>query len=335
MKIVLPLAVSVLLAPGVLSPQPGATGCPSEQAAAPHQGSESARRAAPEFAPGQIFRYQIDLKTSTESRTGGLAEDPQGPAQLEMSLSAVLRLEVLSAPPGQLRLRATYEKSRVTTRGDTYDPQTAQLEDQYRGLEGLTFEFTLEKDGGLGPVASSQEVSTDPKAAAATREWLSQLLSGAAFPPAGAAPGGKWSSEKPLSQAPLTRMVWRSQSQYLRDGPCRTLALGESGSASPDSAETCAIVLTQIEIRQRGSPRDPTPDDYRQRGLRTSGKLSGSGESLSYISLRTGLLVSATQAASEELDLTVSSAQGELQMRYSGRVRTQSNLSLLPETPPL
>jgi hypothetical protein len=52
------------------------------------------------------------------------------------------------------------------------------------------------------------------------------------------------------------------------------------------------------------------------------------------VSLRTGWVVSLTQSGVEEMDITVSNADGEARMRYAGRVRTQSQVTLLPEPPP-
>ena len=109
----------------------------------------------------------------------------------------------------------------------------------------------------------------------------------------------------------------------MRNEPCRP--------SNPSDGEQCAVILTQLQMSQPRPVRDPTPEDYRARGLRTSGTWSGSGESLTYISLRTGWVVSSTQSGSEEMDVTVASAEGETSVRYAGRVRSQSQLSLLPQ----
>ncbi len=97
------------------------------------------------------------------------------------------------------------------------------------------------------------------------------------------------------------------------------------------AGETCAVILTRYEITQPHPPRDATPEDYRKRGLRTAGRWTGSGESLSYVSLRTGWVVSVTQSGTEEMDLTVSTADGSSGVRYAGRVRSQSQVTLLSE----
>jgi len=299
-------------------------------------------RLAPQFVPGQTFRYQMEYRTTTETRRTGLVQDPQAPAQLEITWSALVRLEVLLAEPpaaGSVRLRATYEKSSATARSDIYDPEGASLAAQYSKLQGHSIECTRTADGKVSNFRGLQDLGLprfdrgDPKAVAAVQDWLSQISSGVGGLAREVAPGESWSSEQPAAGAPLVGLVWRTESTYLRNEPCRP--------AVPSDDERCAVILTRLEMSQprfhRGQPRavrDPTPEDYRARGLRTAGTWSGSGESLTYISLRTGWVVSSTQSGSEEMDVTVSSAEGETSVRYAGRVRSQSQISLLPQAAP-
>ena len=292
-------------------------------------------RLAPQFVPGQTFRYQMEYRTTTETRRTGLVQDPQAPAQLEITWSALVRLDVLLAEPpapGSVRLRATYEKSSATARSDIYDPEGASLAAQYSKLQGHSIECTRTADGKVSNFRGLQDLGLprfdrgDPKAVAAVQDWLSQISSGVGGLAREVAPGESWSSEQPAAGAPLVGLVWRTESTYLRNELCRP--------ATPSDGEQCAVILTRLEMSQPRAVRDPTPEDYRARGLRTAGTWSGSGESLTYISLRTGWVVSSTQSGSEEMDVTVSSAEGETSVRYAGRVRSQSQLSLLPQAAP-
>jgi len=306
-------------------------------------------RLVPQFTPGQMLRYSMEFRTTTEGSSAGLIEDPQAPLRREISVTAVVRLEVLDVQPeqraghfasvrtrGRIRLRATYEESAATSRSDSFDPESAAIEEQYRKLEGRSIEFTLDPDGKVREVEGLKEVFPDERVAGAARDWLSQLALGAALPPQGIAPGQKWSSEHtPNFATPLARMVWRMESTYLRNEPCRPAGAVEAGPAD-EADETCGVVLTRFEIAQRSprsAGRDATPEEYRKRGLRTAGKWNGSGESLSYISLRTGWMVSVTQTGSEEIDITIATAAGESRVRYMTRLRTQSHITLIDETP--
>lgn len=295
-------------------------------------------RLAPKFVPGSVLRYQMEFRTTTEGRRTGLVEDPQAPAKLELAWGAVLRVEVLRAEPpgvgGGTRLRATYEKSVATARSDTYDPEGAAMEEQYRKLEGRAVEFTLDAEGKVGEVSGLEEILADEKTASAAREWLGQLAMSASLPREGIAPGQKWSSEQPATTIPLAGLVWRTEFTYPRNERCHPAGSASASGSDPFASETCAVILTRFEMTQPHALRDPTPEGYRSRGLRTAGKWDGSGESLSYVSLRTGLLVSLTQSGTEEMDVTVSTADGASGVRYSGRVHSQSQITLLPDSSP-
>lgn len=310
----------------------------------PARGSSSGKnqpkrvRPAPRFQPGQTLRYQMEFRTVTRGRSEGPVENPQAPSELELSVVALLRLEVLSISSdaagraSQLRLRSTYEKLTATTRTDSFDPQAAANEEQYRKLEGHSFEFTLDADGKVVDVGGLDQALPDE--GKAVRAWLAELSLGASLPREGILPGQKWFSEQPLPALPLMGMTWRNESTYLRNEPCHSAVLTLTGATRPPgSDEVCAVILTRSGLAQHSAPRDPTPEDYRKRGLRTAGKWSGSSESLSYLSLRTGLLMSVTQTSDEDMDVTVATADGESRIRYTGRVRTQSQITLISESP--
>ena len=309
-------------------------------------------RLAPRFTTGTVLRYQFIFRTISESRHVGVVEDPQAPSQTEISWDAVVRLEVLGIEPDssghpakpsgaggerRARLRATYEKSAASVRSDSFDPQAADIEEQYRKLQGRTLQFTLGADGKVSEVDGLAEIVSDAKAASAAHEWLAQLAGEATAPSDGIVPGQKWSSERSVTSAPIAGLFWRTESTYLRDEQCRSTSsadaiAGVSATSGVPPDEVCAVILTRHQLAEPRARRDPTPDDYRQHGLRTAGKWSGSVESLSYVSLRTGWLVSLTQSGTEQMDVIVSTADGESHLRYAGRVRSQSHITLLPES---
>jgi hypothetical protein len=316
-------------------------------------------RLAPRYRAGQTLHYQIDFRTQTASRASGVVENPQGAAQIDLAVSLLVRLEVLSTLPATAadpfgapraagedtawcaRMRATYEKSSVAVRGDSYDPAVVDLEAQYRHLEGRAVEFTLAADGTVNEVTGLDEILRDEKSASAVRGWLGQLAAGSGNPRGGIAPGETWSSEKHLDETPLADTVLDSRSTYLRDEKCRAsvepAAVSNSASASdaPDSAEMCAVVVTRSEMKQRGKPRGPgqdaTPDSLRRRGLRSSGTWTASGESLVYLSLKTGLTVSVTQSGAEDVNLEIIRTAGGAPYRIAARIQSETHITLLSE----
>jgi hypothetical protein len=275
----------------------------------------------PKLVPGQALRYQIDAHTVTASRSSGRIEDPQGPSKSEVNLAAIVRLEILaSTPDATQRLRITYDKSSATATSDSFDPALAVLQEQYRKLEGRSFEFSLDAQGHATNYSGLDAMFPDEKSAAAAREWYSQLASGVDLPREGILLGQSWSSARTnVAGMPLLGLTWRTESTYLRDEPC-----------FPESpAEACAVIRTRLSVTQRPL-RNATPDEYRRRNMRTSGKLSSSGESLSYISRKTGGLVRVSQTSSEETDIVLIATDGGSQLRINARVESTTHIKLLP-----
>lgn len=285
----------------------------------------------PRFVPGQVLRYQMEFRTVSEAHVAGAVENPQAPSRVENTVGAQVRLEVLhpaaAAQPceGCVRIRVTYDQVAVATKADVQSPELAENEAQLKSLEGRSFEFTMTSDGKVREVSGPGELAPSEKKM--VEEWMVQLAGGSGIPAAGVLPGEKWTAERPIA-APLRGVVWRSESTYLRDEPCRTAPAGEVLGA-----ETCAVILARFEISQREGGGDPTPEEYRLRGLRTAGKFLGTGESLAYISLVSGWVMSVTQQGTEETDLTVTSVDDNSQVRYTGRIRRQSSMTLHPSAP--
>ncbi len=297
------------------------------------------------FTPGEVLHYQFEIRTNASTHGNGPIVDPQGASQLQKSASVLVRLEVLrveSASPdstGRVRLRATYEKSEVISQSDALDPQEVGIEEQYRKLQGHSIEFTLESDGLVHDVSGLDDILKNPAAAADVSKWLAGMTFASSAPRRAIAIGEKWSFERPVPGAPLAGLAWRAESTYLRDEPCRPALPAASASSpgnsaaspsAPKQTETCAIILTRLQMLPPN--RDPTPEDYRKKGLRTSGKWIGKGENLSAISLTTGLAVSVTETGTEEMDFTVATATGQSRLHYTGKVHTESVITLLPES---
>jgi hypothetical protein len=313
-------------------------------------------RLLPHFRPGDIFRYQVDLRTSTISQSTGPIADPQGASQLDRIVTALVRLEVVKVDAEannaglRVRLRTTYEQSSARSKSDSYDPQEDEIEKQYKNLEGHTLEFTLEADGSVTEIEGLKDVMSDESAAGAVREWLTSMTAGSTLPKQGIAIGEKWSTEKPIDGAPLAGLAWRTESIYLRNEPCFPGEKAEKPADSPAPAapaqphsktpsspapaanpqEGCALILTKFEMIDKHGSGDPTPLQYSRNSLRTSGKWTGTGESLTTISLRTGMVVSLTQTGSEDIDFTISAATAPSRIHYAGRIQTQSHISLQP-----
>lgn len=288
-------------------------------------------RLVPQFKVRQVFHYHLDLRRQAEGGSSGVVENPQAASKTEVSVSMILRFDVLGVvadrlrpdSPGSVRLRVKYERVAVTASADVYDPELAENEALLRKLEGRSLEFTVGANGQVVEVHGLEEIV--PEGREVVRDWLAKLSFGVNHPGESIQLGQKWNSEQPLPSAPLAGLLWRTESTYLRNEPCRTV------TAPSAAQETCAVILTRFELAQPRRPRDPTPEEYRQHGLRTAGTMSGTGESVSYVSLATGMVVSVTHTGTQDVDLVVSTLDGDSTLRQTSRVRRQLQITLMPE----
>jgi len=298
-------------------------------------------RFAPKFVEGESLRYQIDMRTVSTGNTTTPIANPEGETKVSQTIRLLVRLDVMGTSirgtlaSGQPRLRATYEKSFAQSESDALNPDAPSLDDQYAKLEGASIEFTLMPDGHLANITGLEDLFPNRSQTDPILSWISALSTGNSIPSNGIALGQKWSDERALEGWPLTGLSWRTESTYLRDDVCAPVS-APAGAVAGEQPETegdrgsCAVLLTRFEILHRGSAQsDATPDDYRRNGLRTSGTWTGSGESLNTISLATGLLESATQTSTQNMDYQITSASSGSRIHHVGQVQSQSEIRLV------
>src|SRR5690348_7107821 len=270
----------------------------------------------PKLVSGEVLRYQVQLETITDTKRTGAISDPQGPSRLAVTWDATIRLEVLgvaitpgaetSPAEGPMRVRTTYERSTASIRNDSPDPQAEDIAQTYKRLEGQAIEFTVEVDGHVSDVKGLEGIIDNDQVRQAAQQWMEQVSGSASAP-----------------QSVILGQTCNSS--YVRNESCQPGA--PTAPVSP--GELCAVILTRQSILPQKQLHDPTPEDYRRNGLRTSGHWSGSGESLSYVSLRTHSSVSVTQDSSQQIDFTVTNSSGN-SIRYAGTIETHSRVALLP-----
>jgi hypothetical protein len=291
---------------------------------------------SPRFIPGETFRYEMEFETTTDTKRSGLASDPQGPSSLVVDWNTTVRIEVLpadSGAPGGIRLRTTYEKSTAAVRSDTFDPVAAETQAQYRKLEGKVVEFALDADGKVKSVIGIEGIVDSEKAAQSAREWVAQLSASAGAPPGGVSVGQTWSSEQPADSLPIAGLVWRTDSQYLRNEACHPSnpdVPNTPGAANSEAPKDCAVILANLNLVRPKTSRDPTPPEFQKDGVQSAGKWNGSAQSLLYISLATGMIVSVTQSGTEEMDVLLTSNHNT-SMHYAGTISTRSQVALVAE----
>jgi hypothetical protein len=88
------------------------------------------------------------------------------------------------------------------------------------------------------------------------------------------------------------------------------------------------VILANLNLVRYKAARDPTPPELRKNGVQSTGKWNGSAQSLLYVSLASGLVVSVTQTGREQMDVTLTSNRNT-SMRYAGTISTRSQVALV------
>jgi hypothetical protein len=298
----------------------------------------------PHFAPGITLRYRIETRTASNEHTISPVESNEGGGPFKQTTSFVVRLDVLAllqttqTAANFVRFRATFEKSHADSAAGASAPPGSSFDDSIGQLEGRSFEFTIGPDGQIASVKGLEEITTNREAAERALSWITVLSNAGSLPRDRIEIGQKWKGGKALAGLPLSDVIWRTESSYLRDEPCAVppSVNGANGpSSDAQSQESCAVILTRFEISRRGSEHsDATPDEYRRNGLRTSGKWTGSGQSLNSISLVSGFLVSSSQTATQDMDYEIVSAASGSAIHQVGRTTTQTEISLVAPAAP-
>jgi hypothetical protein len=143
--------------------------------------------------------------------------------------------------------------------------------------------------------------------------------------------GQTWKSTEPeQAQSPIDRLQWEKTLTYVRDEPCSPTQLAEISTATaPASQETCAVILTKAVLKQKSPPKDTTPPDFRLHALRTMGNSTGTNETISYIAIRTGLLMRVTEDAKQFMDVLIAKSDGTNQVHYNVDAASHSEVLLL------
>ncbi|MGC2464394.1 MAG: hypothetical protein WA517_04295, partial [Candidatus Acidiferrum sp.] len=104
-------------------------------------------------------------------------------------------------------------------------------------------------------------------------------------------------------------------------------------AAGQQPQESCAVILTTAILKQKSSPKDATPEDYKLHDLRNMGTAKGKNQVISYFSLKTGLLVRATEDANQSMNLTVAKTDGSNQVHYAIDAESHARVLLLADAP--
>jgi hypothetical protein len=292
----------------------------------------------PKFQSGQTINYFIRFQSDKTIKTESKVVAPMAPNAAQIDAHGLLRVEILdtqgTGSGAAIHLRGqflTLDSSAWLKRPDEKKPN---WDKQRMDPNGKSIEFTIFPDGSVNDVKGLD--SLFPEQQQAWQQWVARFALAWTLPADGLKSGEKWKSEQvEQSGAPIAGLNWARESMYVRDEPCQSSQLSLMGDASASSGppDTCAVLLTTATLKQKSSSKDATPEDFKLHELRTMGTAKGTSEIITYISLKSGLVVRATEETSQFMDVIVAKVDGSNGVHYNVDAKSHSEVLLVTETP--
>jgi hypothetical protein len=292
----------------------------------------------PKLQAGQTIAYQILFRADKDIKTQSTVVSPLAPSGAQIDVRGLLRMEVVDvrSEGGKAVIRARTQFETLNSDNDLKIPEVESPPGNVPRADphGKIVEFSITADGRVAGVKGLDAFF--PEQQQAWGEWVSLFAMAAKFPEKGVKRGDKWQSdEAEKSPTPIAGLVWLKRSTYVRDEPCRTAQSTIEGGTSPadQAPETCAVILTAATLKQESSRKNATPEDFKLHELRTMGTARGTNQVIAYLSLKTGLVVRATEEASQSMDVVIAKIDGTNRVHYNVDAKSNAEVLLVADTP--
>ena len=306
-------------------------------AVAAASGGDNRVNLLPRLQAGQTLTYMIRYRSDKKVKTESNVAAPMAPNAAQMDARGLLQIDILDVQQGSrkvaIRARGLFRDTDSGAWLKKPDGKDSQGQAQIEANKSKSVEFTISQSGTVEKVSGLDSLSAEQQQA--WQEWVARFAVAWTLPANGARLGEKWKSEQAeTASAPIASLNWERESQYVQNEPCRASQLSIMGevSAATGAAETCAVLLTTAMLKQKSSPKDATPEEFKIHELKTTGTARGTNETISYISLTTGLVVRATENASQTMDVTVAKVDGSNRVHYNVDAKSQSEVLLVTGT---
>ena len=292
----------------------------------------------PKLQPGQTITYLIRFQSDKTVKTESKVVAPMAPNAAQIDAHGLLLVEVLD-------VGETGAKPMIHARGQflTLDSgvwlkkpgdKKPDWDRQRVDPHGKSIEFSISPDGSVNEAKGLD--SLFPEQQQAWQQWVARFALAWTLPANGMKLGEKWKSEQAeQAGAPISGLNWARESMYVGDEPCQASQVSIMGDVTPSSGppETCAVLLTTATLKQKSSSKDATPEDFKLHELRTMGTAKGTNEIITYVSLKSGLVIRATEETGQFMDVVVAKADGSNGVHYNVDAKSHSEVLLVTETP--
>jgi hypothetical protein len=292
----------------------------------------------PRLQTGQTITYLIRFQSDKRVKTESKVVAPMAPDAAQLDVHGLLRVEIL-------QVQGTAGHATIHARGQFLTPDSGaanklpnennlDVNNPHADSDGKGIEFTISPDGSVNTVKGLDSLLPDQQQA--WQQWVARFALAWTLPVDGMKSGEKSKSEQAeQTGAPLAGLHWARESLYVRDEPCQSSQRSLLGDDSPSSgpADICAVLLTTATLKQKSSSKDATPDDFKVHELRTMGTAKGESEIITYVSLKTGLVVRATEETTQFMDVVIAKADGSNRVHYNVDAKSHAEVLLVMETP--
>jgi hypothetical protein len=292
----------------------------------------------PKLQAGQTIAYEISYQSEKQTKTQSSVFLAEAPPTANVEVRALLRLEVLAVQAQRERAivhaRTRFASLNSGTRMETPNVEPPPHQAQQEDREEIPVEFTILPDGHIDQVQGLDALLLEEQHA--WQEWASRFAVAVVFPANGVRVAQKWKTEEPeKTPSPIAGLSWIRESTYMRNEPCRPAQLTIQGDVveSEQPPDTCAVIFTTAALKQQSSPKNATPEDFRLHQLRTMGVARGTNQTITYISLKTRLVVRATEEASQSMDVTIAKTDGSNRVHYDVDAKSHSEILLVADAP--
>ena len=293
----------------------------------------------PKLQTGQTITYLIRFQSDKAVKTESQVVAPMGPDAAQIDARGLLRVEILDVQEkvGNATVHARGQFVTTDSGAPVKSPNDRNSEGNVSLADpnGKSIEFTISPDGSVSKAEGLDSLT--PGQQQAWQQWVARFALAWTLPVGGMKSGEKSKSEQ-AEQAgtPIAGLHWERESVYVRDEPCQPRQLSLAGDVSPSGgpADTCAVLLTTARLKQKSPSKDATPDDFKVHELHTMGTAKGEGEIITYISLKTGLLVRATEDTTQFMDVVIAKADGSNRVHYNVDAKSRAEVLLVIGAPP-
>lgn len=282
---------------------------------------------SPRLRAGQVLFYRIDFKVTRDLQTQSRVSSPELPSFTHLDSAALLQVEVMNVSTSGIQL-VTYFSPRETGGARPPDNSSAAVASVVARPVGVTV-----GSNGSAPAITGLDKLT-PAQQFAWNGWLAAFTSSMTFPAGGVGLNQKWESIEPeTSPSPIARLSWDKKYQYVRDEPCPIAAMTSSAAVQSGPApQPCAVVFLHATMHQKSPQKNATPEDYKQRNLKTQGTASGQNDTIFYVSLATGLLVHSSEDAKQSMDVLVALTDDSNAVHDHLEASSHCEIQLLPDS---